>query len=183
MEAIAAVLQARSLSYEVIFIDDGSTDASFETLRALHEHYPSRVRAYRFNRNYGKSAALSVGIGKALGDIVITMDADLQDDPTAIPDMLQLIDQGWDLVSGWKKKRHDPLVFTVPSKCWNACMSIITGVKLHDLNCGFKAYRSNVAKSLEIYGERHRFRYRIILENSANQSTDLASFTRGFSIF
>ena len=157
MEAITAVLQVRSLSYEVIFIDDGSTDASFETLRTLYEQYPSRVRAYRFNRNYGKSAALSVGIGKALGDIIITMDADLQDDPTAIPDMLQLIDQGWDLVSGWKKKRHDPLVFTVPSKCWNACMSIITGVKLHDLNCGFKAYRSNVAKSLEIYGERHRY--------------------------
>jgi glycosyltransferase involved in cell wall biosynthesis len=157
VEAIGAVLDGRSLSYEVIFVDDGSTDASFETLRELHLKQPSRVRVFRFNRNYGKSAALSVGIGKAQGDVIITMDADLQDDPIAIPDMLKMIDEGWDLVSGWKKKRHDPITFTLPSKFWNACMSFITGVKLHDLNCGFKAYRSNVAKNLEIYGERHRY--------------------------
>ena len=157
LESITAALNGRGLSYEVIFIDDGSTDGSFATLRELHEKYPDRVRAYRFSRNYGKSAALSVGIGKAIGDVIITMDADLQDDPVAIPDMLQLIGQGWDLVTGWKKKRHDPITFTLPSKVWNACMSKITGVKLHDLNCGFKAYRANVAKGLEIYGERHRY--------------------------
>jgi glycosyltransferase involved in cell wall biosynthesis len=157
MESIAASLDGRSLSYEVIFIDDGSTDGSFEILRDLHRNNPSRVRAYRFNRNYGKSAALSVGVNKSHGDVIVTMDADLQDDPAAIPDLLQLIGQGWDLVSGWKKKRHDPITYTLPSKFWNACMSIITGVKLHDLNCGLKAYRVNVAKSLEIYGERHRY--------------------------
>ncbi len=157
MEAISAALDNRPLSYEIIFIDDGSTDGSFETLRELHGKNPSRVRALRFSRNYGKSAALSVGIGKAVGDVIVTMDADLQDDPVAIPGMLEMLGQGWDLVSGWKKKRHDPITFTFPSKIWNLCMSMITGVKLHDLNCGFKAYRSNVAKSLEIYGERHRY--------------------------
>jgi glycosyltransferase involved in cell wall biosynthesis len=157
MEAIVASLDGRIKAYEVIFIDDGSTDGSFETVRGLRGKYPAKVRAFRFSRNYGKSAALSVGIGKARGDVIVTMDADLQDDPAAIPDMLGLLDQGWDLVSGWKKKRHDPITFTLPSKIWNACMSVITGVKLHDLNCGFKAYRSNVAKSLEIYGERHRY--------------------------
>jgi glycosyltransferase involved in cell wall biosynthesis len=157
MAAIAAALDGRSLSYEVIFIDDGSTDGSFETLRDLHGKYPGRIRACRFSRNNGKSAALSVGIGKAVGEVIVTMDADLQDDPVAIPEMLRLLDEGWDLVSGWKKKRHDPITFTFPSKIWNACMSIITGVKLHDLNCGFKAYRAVVAKSLDIYGERHRY--------------------------
>jgi glycosyltransferase involved in cell wall biosynthesis len=157
MESIVGALDGRGLSYEVVFIDDGSTDGSFETLRALHKNYPDRLRAHRFSRNNGKSAALSVGIGKAVGEVIVTMDADLQDDPVAIPDMLKLIDEGWDLVTGWKKKRHDPITFTFPSKVWNACMSKITGVKLHDLNCGFKAYRANVAKSLEIYGERHRY--------------------------
>jgi len=143
-------------SYEIIFVDDGSTDGSFEKLRELHGTYPC-IRVFRFNRNYGKSAALSVGIEKAAGDIIITMDADLQDDPVAIPEMIRAIESGWDLVSGWKKKRHDPIVFTFPSKIWNFCMSFITGVKLHDLNCGFKAYRAEVAKSIEIYGERHRY--------------------------
>jgi glycosyltransferase involved in cell wall biosynthesis len=156
-DTITAALDKGGLSYEIIFIDDGSTDGSFETLRDLHGKYPTRVRVFRFSRNYGKSAALSVGIGKAIGEVIVTMDADLQDDPIAIPGMLELLGQGWDLVSGWKKKRHDPITFTFPSKIWNACMSIITGVKLHDLNCGFKAYRSNLAKSLEIYGERHRY--------------------------
>jgi glycosyltransferase involved in cell wall biosynthesis len=156
-EAITAVLERQTLSYEIIFIDDGSTDGSYETLRELHGKYPNRIRAYRFSRNYGKSAALSVGIDKAVGDVIVTMDADLQDDPVALPEMFKAIDQGWDLVSGWKKKRHDPLVFTLPSKLWNASMSVITGLKLHDLNCGYKAYRSNVAKGLEIYGERHRY--------------------------
>jgi glycosyltransferase involved in cell wall biosynthesis len=157
MAAITAALDSRVRSYEVVFVDDGSTDGSFEMLRELHGKYPGRLRIYRFSRNYGKSAALSVGIGHAAGDVIVTMDADLQDDPVAIPEMLRLLDDGWDLVSGWKKKRHDPITFTVPSRIWNTCMSVITGVKLHDLNCGFKAYRANVAKSLDIYGERHRY--------------------------
>jgi len=157
MDGIMSALAGKDRSYEVIFIDDGSTDGSFETLREIHRKNPEIVRVVRFSRNYGKSAALSVGIEKAEGDVIVTMDADLQDDPAAIPDMLAKIGEGWDLVSGWKKKRFDPLAFTLPSKLWNACMSIITGVKLHDLNCGFKAYRAVVAKGLDIYGERHRY--------------------------
>jgi glycosyltransferase involved in cell wall biosynthesis len=156
-DAIAAALDGRVDPYEVIFVDDGSTDGSFETLREIHAKNPSAIRVIRFSRNYGKSAALSVGIEKAAGEVIVTMDADLQDDPSAIPDLLAKIDEGWDLVSGWKKKRFDPLAYTLPSKVWNACMSLITGVKLHDLNCGFKAYRSAVAKGLDIYGERHRY--------------------------
>ena len=157
MEAIAGALDGKGISYEVIFIDDGSTDGSFETLKELYEMHMPRVRVFRFSRNYGKSAALSVGIERAMGDVIVTMEADLQDDPAVIPDMLAMINNGWDLVSGWKKKRYDPFVFTAPSKLWNACMSFITGVRLHDLNCGFKAYRAVVAKGLDIYGERHRY--------------------------
>lgn len=157
MGAIAGTLDGKGISYEVVFVDDGSTDGSFEALKELYERYAPHVRIFRFSRNYGKSAALSVGIEKANGDIIITMDADLQDDPAVIPDMLTMIDEGWDLVSGWKKKRYDPVFFTAPSKLWNACMSFITGVRLHDLNCGFKAYRAVVAKGLDIYGERHRY--------------------------
>lgn len=157
MDAIAIALDGKDISYEVVFVDDGSTDGSFEILKELYKKNKPRVRVFRFSRNYGKSAALSVGIEKAMGDVIVTMDADLQDDPAVIPDMLAMINNGWDLVSGWKKKRYDPFVFTAPSKLWNACMSFITGVRLHDLNCGFKAYRAVVAKGLDIYGERHRY--------------------------
>lgn len=157
MDAITQALKGYELTYEVIFVDDGSTDASYTVIQRLHEQYRGIVQAIRFSRNYGKSAALSVGIEQAVGDIIITMDADLQDDPKAIPDMLKKLDNGYDLVSGWKKKRHDPLAFTLPSKLWNAATSLIVGVKLHDFNCGFKAYRSPVAKGLDIYGERHRY--------------------------
>jgi glycosyltransferase involved in cell wall biosynthesis len=157
MEAITGALDGKGISYEVVFVDDGSTDGSFQALKALYEKYAPRVRIFRFSRNYGKSAALSVGIEKAKGESIVTMDADLQDDPAVIPEMLAKIDDGWDLVSGWKKKRYDPFVYTAPSKLWNACMSFITGVRLHDLNCGFKAYRAEVAKGLDIYGERHRY--------------------------
>jgi glycosyltransferase involved in cell wall biosynthesis len=157
MDAITQALKGHDLTYEVIFVDDGSTDASYAVIQRLHEQYRGIVQAIRFSRNYGKSAALSVGIEQAEGDIIITMDADLQDDPKAIPDMLKKLDKGYDLVSGWKKKRHDPLAFTLPSKLWNAATSLIVGVKLHDFNCGFKAYRSPVAKGLDIYGERHRY--------------------------
>jgi len=156
-DAVMKTVREAGFDLEIVFVDDGSTDGSFETLKELHAGSPLIVRVFRFSRNYGKSAALSIGIEKAKGDIIVTMDADLQDDPTAIPDMVRLIDEGFDLVSGWKKKRHDPLTFTIPSKLWNAATSCVAGVTLHDFNCGFKAYRAAVAKSLDIYGERHRY--------------------------
>ena len=156
-DAIAAALDPVGLSYELVFIDDGSTDGSFEEIRKLKAAYGPKVRAFRFSRNYGKAAALSVGIARARGDIIITMDADLQDDPAAIRPLLAKLDEGYDLVSGWKKIRHDPASFTMPSKLWNIATSLVAGVKLHDFNCGLKAYRAETAKSLEIYGERHRY--------------------------
>lgn len=158
MKAIADVMAGHEYSYEVLFVDDGSTDNSFVVCKKMQEEYAGVVRIIRFSRNYGKSAALSVGINRAQGDIILTIDADLQDDPVAIPDMIQKIDEGWDVVSGWKKKRLDPF-FTknIPSKIFNIITSCMSGLKLHDFNCGFKAYRAHAAKSLEIYGERHRF--------------------------
>jgi glycosyltransferase involved in cell wall biosynthesis len=155
--AITEVLTPLQRQYEIVFVDDGSRDESFAVLRQIHQKNPRTVRIIRFNRNYGKSAALAVGIEHAQGEIIVTMDADLQDDPVAIPDMIALLEQGWDVVSGWKKKRHDPVSKTVPSKFWNLFTSCVSGLRLHDFNCGFKAYRANAAKSLEIYGERHRY--------------------------
>jgi len=154
---IAEVLEPRELAFEVLFVDDGSSDSSVKVVQSLSEKHSS-VKLISFGRNYGKSAALAVGIEAALGDIIITMDADLQDDPAAIPSMLDKLNDGWDLVSGWKQKRLDP-VFTknIPSKLFNFVVSKMSGVTLHDFNCGFKAYRRDAAKSLEIYGERHRF--------------------------
>jgi glycosyltransferase involved in cell wall biosynthesis len=143
--------------YEMIFVDDGSVDGSFEEIRAISASAGTKVRAFRFSRNYGKSAALATGIARATGDLIVTMDADLQDDPAAIPDLMKKLDEGYDLVSGWKKIRHDPVSFTVPSRIWNFATSLISGVRLHDFNCGLKAYRAAAAKSLEIYGERHRY--------------------------
>jgi glycosyltransferase involved in cell wall biosynthesis len=157
MQSICTVLEKTDHPFEVIFIDDGSTDQSFATLKKMYDQYGDKMRVIRFTRNYGKSAGLSIGIKEAKGDIIITMDADLQDDPTAIPDMLAKLDEGWDMVSGWKKKRYDPITFTLPSKLWNIVNSFLSGVKLHDFNCGFKAYRADAAKSLEIYGDRHRY--------------------------
>ena len=157
LQSIRTVLSGIGKQYEIVCIDDGSTDDSFATLQSLHKEYNNILRVFRFTRNYGKSAALSTGIREAKGDVIITMDADLQDDPVAIPDMLAKLDEGWDLVSGWKKKRHDPITFTLPSRLWNIINSIASGVKLHDFNCGFKAYRAIAAKSLDIYGERHRY--------------------------
>lgn len=157
MKAIAGVLDGQEPEYRVLFVDDGSTDNSFEVCKKLYEEYPGKVQVYRFSRNHGKSAALNTGIGKADGDVIITMDADLQDDPQAIPDMLKLIDEGWDMVSGWKKKRYDPVTKTIPSKFFNFITSTMSGLKIHDFNCGFKAYRAQAVKSIEIYGERHRY--------------------------
>ena len=142
--------------YEVIFVDDGSTDDSFEVIKSIRRRNP-RFRAIRFRRNYGKSAALSVGFASARGLLVATMDADLQDDPSELGSMIAKIKEGYDLVSGWKKKRYDPITKTIPSKFFNFVTSIASGVKLHDFNCGIKVYRSEVVKSLHIYGEMHRY--------------------------
>ena len=158
VEKIVAVTTSEQYTYEIIFIDDGSSDTSLSVIEELATKNEA-IKALSFSRNYGKSAALSVGIEACQGDIIVTMDADLQDDPAAIPAMLALItSENWDVVSGWKKVRHDP-VFTknLPSKLFNFVVSKMSGVTLHDFNCGFKAYRSNAAKSLDIYGERHRF--------------------------
>jgi len=157
MKGISSTLDLLGKSYEVVFVDDGSSDGSYDEVKSLRKQYVNRVKAIRFSRNCGKSAALSAGIEYAAGDTIITMDADLQDDPAAIPDMLAKLAEGWDVVSGWKKVRHDPLGKTFPSKIWNAMTSMVAGLKLHDFNCGFKAYRSDAVKRLEIYGDRHRY--------------------------
>ncbi len=142
--------------YEYIFVDDGSNDGSLAILRELYNRSP-RVNVISFRRNYGKSAALSVGFKATKGDVVITMDADLQDDPMEIPNLLKALDGGLDLVSGWKQDRKDPWTKTVPSKLFNFVTSKLSGIRLHDFNCGLKAYRREVVDSLSIYGELHRF--------------------------
>ena len=142
--------------YEIIFIDDGSSDNSKKNINALINQ-DSNVRLISFYRNFGKSAALSEGFKHASGDIIITMDADLQDDPNEINNLINKINEGFDLVSGWKKKRHDPWTKTLPSKVFNFVTKFLTGVKIHDFNCGLKAYRSSVVKSIEIFGGRHRY--------------------------
>ncbi|MCU0426883.1 MAG: glycosyltransferase family 2 protein [Candidatus Kapabacteria bacterium] len=143
-------------AYQVLFIDDGSTDASYRVLQELNAQNP-RLQALRFRRNYGKSAALAVGFARAEGEIVITMDADLQDDPQELPALCAKLEEGFDLVSGWKKKRYDPWHKTMPSKLFNAVTSRMSGIRLHDFNCGLKAYRREVVKALTIYGDMHRY--------------------------
>lgn len=155
---IKKVADANNLLYEVIFVDDGSTDGSWKVIDALSKEHPE-VKGIKFRRNYGKSPALYCGFEAAQGDVVITMDADLQDSPDEIPALYNMIvNEGYDLVSGWKKKRYDP-VFTknLPSKLFNATARKVSGVKLHDFNCGLKAYRKEVVKNIEVYGEMHRY--------------------------
>lgn len=155
---IASVMQSNRFSYEILFIDDGSTDGSWDTIRELQQKDPN-VKGIRFLQNYGKSQALHAGFKAAVGDIVITMDADLQDNPEEIPELVAMItDQGYDLVSGWKKKRYDNTVTkNLPSKLFNFAARKTSGVKLHDFNCGLKAYRSTVTKTIEVTGEMHRY--------------------------
>ncbi|HHL71265.1 MAG TPA: glycosyltransferase [Bacteroidetes bacterium] len=153
---ISAVVEREGLDTEIIFIDDGSTDDSFEVLCALREQDP-RVRVCQFRRNYGKSAALAEGFARARGAYVVTMDADLQDDPEEIPHLIDKLEQGFDLISGWKKKRYDPFIKRVTSKLFNFVTRTLTGVNLHDMNCGLKIYRNEVVKNVQIYGQRHRF--------------------------
>ncbi len=155
---IAKVMEGEGLSYEVLLVDDGSTDGSWQCIKSIQEDNPN-IHGIRFRRNYGKSAALYCGFDRASGDIVVTMDADLQDSPEEIPEMRRMIlDQGYDLVSGWKKHRKDNAITkNLPSKLYNATARCITGIKLHDMNCGLKAYRKDVVKSIEVYGEMHRY--------------------------
>lgn len=154
---IAKVTGEALIQYELIFIDDGSNDASWEIIKQLSIENEA-VKGIRFRRNYGKSAALNEGFKATSGKVVITMDADLQDSPDEIPELYAMIrKQGYDLVSGWKKKRHDPISKTLPSKIFNQTTRIISGIPLHDFNCGLKAYRSELIKSVEIQGEMHRY--------------------------
>lgn len=157
IERLTAVLERLAGErYEAIFVDDGSHDDSFEIVRKAHVTNP-RIRGIRFRRNYGKSAALAVGFAQARYGLIVTLDADLQDDPDEIPALLAKLDEGYDLVSGWKHIRHDPLEKTLPSKLFNAVTSIVSGIRLHDFNCGLKAYRAEVIKTLTLYGEMHRY--------------------------
>jgi len=153
---ITEVFQDTKLSYEVLLIDDGSTDSSNEIVLNLKKKYDD-VRLITFRRNQGKSAALSVGFQASVGKHVVTMDADLQDDPAEIPNLIKKLEEGYDLVSGWKKVRHDPITKTLPSLLFNKVTSTLSGISLHDFNCGLKIYRSEVVKDLSVYGERHRF--------------------------
>jgi glycosyltransferase involved in cell wall biosynthesis len=155
-QQLRQVLGRMNMRYEILFIDDGSTDRSFNVLRDL-KRSDRHIRVIRFRRNYGKSAALAVGFEKAQGSLVITMDADLQDDPAEIPALRRKLDEGYDLVSGWKRIRHDPLTKTIPSRFFNAVVRRMTGIRIHDFNCGLKAYRRDVVKHLRVYGELHRF--------------------------
>ncbi|HOY95612.1 MAG TPA: glycosyltransferase family 2 protein [Catalimonadaceae bacterium] len=154
---ISKVVKAMGISYEIIMVDDGSSDNSWKIIQSLWEQYPV-VRGYRFGRNYGKSAALDLGFQQCEGNVVITMDADLQDSPDEIPKLYDMIvNKGYHLISGWKQKRHDPISKTLPSKLFNKVTSIFSGIKLHDFNCGLKAYQGKVVKTIHLYGEMHRY--------------------------
>jgi glycosyltransferase involved in cell wall biosynthesis len=154
---IDRVMQENSYTYEIIFVDDGSSDGSWSVIEEMNRQYPG-VRGIKFRRNYGKSAALNTGFKAAGGEVVFTMDADLQDSPDEIPEMYRMIrEDGFDVVSGWKKKRHDPIAKTIPTKFYNWSARRMSGIKLHDFNCGLKAYRNAVVKSIEVYGEMHRY--------------------------
>jgi dolichol-phosphate mannosyltransferase len=153
---LEAALVPTGLEWEVVFVDDGSTDGSYRELVRLHAAHLN-VRVVRLRRNFGKAAALAAGIDVAAGDVIVTMDADLQDDPAEIPNLLAKLDDGFDVVSGWKCDRHDPFVRRFVSRIYNTATRLATGVKLHDMNCGLKAYRAEVFEHVKLYGERHRF--------------------------
>lgn len=157
--AAAGPLECRA---EVIFVDDGSTDGTTERLRGLHAEHegdggPLRLKVVRLRRNFGKSSALAAGFEVARGSVVITMDGDLQDDPKELPRFLEKLDEGFDLVCGWKRKRRDPWTKVIPSRLFNAVVSLLTGIRIHDFNCGFKAYRRELVSELSLYGGLHRF--------------------------
>jgi len=154
--AIVKELTKLNTGYEIIFVDDGSTDKTFDILSHLHKNNP-KIKIIKLRGNFGKSIALQSGFKLAKGQVIITLDADLQDDPKEIPNFLAKINEGYDLVSGWKKERHDPLSKTLPSKIGNFTTRFLTGIKIHDLNCGFKAYRKEVVNNLNLYGELYKY--------------------------
>lgn len=155
---IHRVMVAHNYSYEIIFVDDGSTDHSWQTICKLRNESPDTIKGIKFRRNYGKSPALHCAFEVAKGDVIITMDADLQDSPDEIPELYKMIvDDKYDLVSGWKQKRYDPLSKTLPTKLFNATARKVSGIKLHDFNCGLKAYRKDVVKNIEVYNDMHRY--------------------------
>lgn len=158
-EKLSAQLESLGQTYEVIFVDDGSTDNTFKELTKLHNEYPATVRVIRFRRNFGKTPALVAGFSRCRGEVIFTMDGDLQDDPQEIPHFLAKLDEGYDLVSGWKYPRLDPITKTFPSRIFNKLVSTLTGVHLHDINNGFKAYRREVIEDthFKLYGDFHRF--------------------------
>jgi glycosyltransferase involved in cell wall biosynthesis len=149
-------MKTMNLGYEVIFVDDGSNDQSLRIIKSI-SHQDRRFKYFSFQKNYGKSAALQVGFKAAEGDVIITMDADLQDDPHEIPNLIKKLTEGFDLVSGWKKVRHDPFIKKYTSRFFNFVTSIMSGIRLHDFNCGLKAYRKDVVNSMKVYGELHRY--------------------------
>jgi len=154
---IDEVMQKHQFSYEAVFIDDGSTDRSWQVITELKQKFAS-IKAIKFRRNYGKSAALNVGFAAAQGEVIITMDADLQDSPDEIPELYRRIkEESYDVISGWKKKRYDPITKTIPTKLFNAATRKMSGIQLNDFNCGLKAYRHDVVKTIEVYGEMHRY--------------------------
>ena len=153
---ITESLEKLSISYEIIFVDDGSRDGSFEEIKTLAST-DSRIIGIRFRRNYGKSAALSEGFEISRGNIVMTMDADLQDDPAELPAMIEKLNEGYDVISGWKKNRKDPLTKKIPSRLFNFVTRLMSGVRIHDFNCGLKIYKADVVKTVRVYGELHRY--------------------------
>ena len=153
---ISRVMDTHGFSYEVILVNDGSTDRSWEVIQELSQRN-NHIKGLNFTRNYGKSAALDAGFKRSQGEVVITMDADLQDSPDEIPGLYKMIKDGLDVVSGWKKERHDPISKTIPSKFFNGVTRWISGIQLHDFNCGLKAYRNKVVKNITVYGEMHRY--------------------------
>lgn len=155
-EQLSRNLKAIGGSYEIILVDDGSSDDSFQVMSQLHQQ-DKHVKVIQFRRNFGKAAGLAAGFAKAKGEIIFTLDADLQDDPDEIPKFLEKLEQGYDFITGWKYPRHDPISKTLPSKLANGTIRLTTGVKVHDMNCGFKAMRKEVAKELNLYGDMHRY--------------------------
>lgn len=154
---IEKVMKEKSFTYEIVMVDDGSSDKSWQVIEELHQKNPN-IKGVSLRRNYGKSAALNVGFENAESKVIITMDADLQDSPDEIPELYKMIiEGGYDIVSGWKKKRHDPITKTIPTKLYNGVTRRLSGIKLHDMNCGLKAYRYEVIKNIEVYGEMHRY--------------------------
>ena len=155
-DELVAAFSGGGRAWEAVFVDDGSTDGTFEALARLHDANDN-VRVVRLRRNFGKATALDAGFGEAAGDVIVTIDGDLQDDPAEIPRLLAKLDEGYDLVSGWKTKRQDPLTRRIPSKIFNAVAGKVSGVRLHDMNCGLKAYRAEVVQGMQLYGELHRY--------------------------